>query len=153
MRGAGFRMGPCELMDPIGHDVNYAVTDSVHAANYDDPRYVPSLMQKELIDAGLLGRKSGRGFYEYPQPERVAPAARPVQRALVEADRLRRTDGRTALRLAAEMRTCDIAVFDWQVGQAGGAFGKRRRRRRERVRRRRGYRVDLRSRLRAGAHR
>lgn len=61
----GFRMGPFELMDLIGHDVNYAVTCSVHAAYYGDQRFTPSLTQKELVDAGFLGRKSGRGFYDY----------------------------------------------------------------------------------------
>lgn len=61
----GFRMGPCELMDLIGHDVNFAVTRSVYQAFFDDPRYKPSLMQKDLVDAGWLGRKSGRGFFDY----------------------------------------------------------------------------------------
>lgn len=58
-------MGPCELMDLIGHDVNFAVTRSVYQAFFDDPRYKPSLMQKDLVDAGWLGRKSGRGFFDY----------------------------------------------------------------------------------------
>jgi 3-hydroxybutyryl-CoA dehydrogenase len=61
----GFRMGPFELMDLIGHDVNYAVTESVHAAYYGDQRFTPSLLQKELVDGGFLGIKSGRGFYRY----------------------------------------------------------------------------------------
>lgn len=61
----GFKMGPLELMDLIGHDVNYAVTNSVYEAFYQDARFKPNLLQKELIDAGLLGRKSGRGFYDY----------------------------------------------------------------------------------------
>ena len=61
----GFRMGPCELMDLIGHDVNYAVTRSVFDAYYGDPRFAPSLVQLELVQAGHLGRKSGRGFYDY----------------------------------------------------------------------------------------
>jgi 3-hydroxybutyryl-CoA dehydrogenase len=69
----GFRMGPCELMDLIGHDVNFAVTRSVYKAFFDDPRYKPSLMQKDLVDAGWLGRKSGRGFFDYR--ESAAPIA------------------------------------------------------------------------------
>lgn len=66
LRAAGFRMGPCELMDLIGHDTNFAVTNSVFAANFFDRRFTPSLVQQELVDAGWLGRKSGRGFYRYP---------------------------------------------------------------------------------------
>jgi 3-hydroxybutyryl-CoA dehydrogenase len=66
MREAGgFRMGPFELMDLIGHDVNFAVTSSVFQAYFCDPRYRPSLTQQELVAAGWLGRKSGRGFYDH----------------------------------------------------------------------------------------
>jgi 3-hydroxybutyryl-CoA dehydrogenase len=65
LKAAGFRMGPCELMDLIGHDTNFAVTNSVYEANFFDKRYVPSLVQREMVDGGLLGRKSGRGFYRY----------------------------------------------------------------------------------------
>lgn len=61
----GFRMGPFELMDLIGHDVNFAVTGSVWRAYFMDPRFTPSLIQQELVAAGFLGRKSGRGFYRY----------------------------------------------------------------------------------------
>lgn len=60
-----FRMGPFELMDLIGHDVNYAVTETVWTAFYFDPRYTPSFTQKRLVEAAWLGRKSGRGFYNY----------------------------------------------------------------------------------------
>lgn len=67
LRGAGFRMGPCELMDLIGHDTNFSVTNSVFEANFFDRRFTPSLVQRELVDGGLLGRKSGRGFYSYPE--------------------------------------------------------------------------------------
>lgn len=79
----GFRMGPFELMDFIGHDVNYAVTASVFEAFYHDPRYRPSITQRRLVEAGLFGRKRGRGFYDY-----AAGAMRPApveDRALGEA--------------------------------------------------------------------
>ncbi len=75
LRAAGFRMGPCELMDLIGHDTNFAVTNSVYEANFYDKRYVPSLVQKELVDGGLLGRKNGRGFYRYPEGPPALPVA------------------------------------------------------------------------------
>ena len=61
----GFRMGPFELMDMIGHDVNFAVTNSVWRAFYNDQRFLPSLIQQELVDAGFFGKKTGRGFYDY----------------------------------------------------------------------------------------
>ena len=81
LRGAGFRMGPCELMDLIGHDTNFAVTQSVFDANFGDKRYQPSLVQREMVDGGLLGRKSGRGFFAYPPgapSSAVAPFAAPA---------------------------------------------------------------------------
>jgi len=79
MRDAGgFKMGPFELTDLIGQDVNYAVTESVFNAYYGDTRFQPSIVQREMLDAGLLGRKSGRGFYDYaedaknPEPDVLA---------------------------------------------------------------------------------
>lgn len=69
LRAAGFRMGPCELMDLIGHDTNFAVTRSVFEANHGDKRFAPSTVQKELVDGGLLGRKVGRGFYDSSAPQ------------------------------------------------------------------------------------
>ncbi|MBO75480.1 MAG: 3-hydroxybutyryl-CoA dehydrogenase [Flavobacteriales bacterium] len=72
MRDAGFRMGPFELMDLIGNDVNYAVSCTVFEAFYNDPRYRPSLVQKQHVDAGWLGRKSGKGFYEYEEGKPTA---------------------------------------------------------------------------------
>tara|TARA_B100000795_G_scaffold88781_1_gene64591 strand:- start:21414 stop:22574 length:1161 start_codon:yes stop_codon:yes gene_type:complete len=63
----GFKMGPFELMDFIGNDVNYTVTQTVFTAFYHDPRYTPSFTQKRFAEAGYLGRKSGKGFYDYSQ--------------------------------------------------------------------------------------
>ncbi|WP_077034652.1 3-hydroxyacyl-CoA dehydrogenase [Pelomonas sp. KK5] len=81
LRGAGFRMGPCELMDLIGHDTNYLVTQSVFEANYADKRFVPSLVQKALVDGGRLGRKAGKGFYVG-----IPAAAEPVVAQPLSAD-------------------------------------------------------------------
>ena len=61
----GFRMGPFELMDYIGNDVNYTVTETVFTSFYFDSRYKPSFTQKRMMEAGFLGRKSGRGYYDY----------------------------------------------------------------------------------------
>lgn len=75
----GFKMGPFELMDFIGNDINYTVTKTVFEAFYFDPRYKPSFTQKRLKDAHYWGRKTGRGFYDYregaaplPEPNRDA---------------------------------------------------------------------------------
>ncbi|MCA8829597.1 3-hydroxyacyl-CoA dehydrogenase NAD-binding domain-containing protein [Hymenobacter pini] len=85
----GFRMGPFQLMDFIGHDVNYRVTESVFTSFFFDPRYKPSFTQKRLFEAGYYGHKSGRGFYDYrdgatlPEPTRdEALGRRIVQRVL-----------------------------------------------------------------------
>ena len=81
MREAGgFRMGPFELMDMIGHDVNFAVTNSVWRAFYHDQRFLPSLIQQELVDAGFYGKKTGRGFYDYREgAEKPAPLSEAAQ--------------------------------------------------------------------------
>ena len=69
---AGFRMGPFALMDFIGHDVNFRVTEAVYAGFFFDARYRPALTQQRLLAAGYLGRKAGRGFYDYA-PGAAAP--------------------------------------------------------------------------------
>lgn len=68
MKMAGFKMGPFELMDFIGNDINFAVTESVFREFWFDPRYKPSFTQKRLVEAGRLGRKTGQGYYTYPKP-------------------------------------------------------------------------------------
>jgi 3-hydroxybutyryl-CoA dehydrogenase len=86
---AGFKMGPFELMDFIGNDINYAVTQVVFESFYYDPRYKPSFTQKRLVDAHYFGRKSGRGFYDYrtgalkPEPVRDEALGRKVAERIV----------------------------------------------------------------------
>jgi 3-hydroxybutyryl-CoA dehydrogenase len=65
MESAGFRMGPFKLMDALGHDVNYAVTKSLFDAFHQDPKFRPSRIQQQKVDAGHLGKKTGKGFYNY----------------------------------------------------------------------------------------
>ena len=80
----GFRMGPFALMDLIGHDVNESVTRSVWASFANDPRFAPSLAQRSLVEAGWLGRKTGRGCYDYadgaapPVPASAPPRPAPA---------------------------------------------------------------------------
>jgi 3-hydroxybutyryl-CoA dehydrogenase len=125
MREAGgFRMGPFELMDLIGHDVNFSVTQSVFHAYFCDPRFTPSVLQQEMVNAGFLGRKSGRGFYRYgpdavaPQSHVEAPQPRPEfvdcstlsGPALLLAERLRASGVNFGLH-RAEIDEEDTAAF------------------------------------------
>ena len=127
--GAGFRMGPFALMDLIGNDVNLAVSQSVFSAFHMDPRFRPSNLQVELVNAGRLGRKSGRGHFNYAegaaQPAAATEAVDPNVVALTipldtQADlpglRVMLTDGRTARMLA---RDCGkpVIVTDLVAGQ------------------------------------
>jgi 3-hydroxybutyryl-CoA dehydrogenase len=85
----GFKMGPFALMDYIGHDVNYIVTETVFSSFFYDPRYKPSFAQKRLLEAGWLGRKTGRGFYDYsagaaaPEPKKDTVAGTNIVERIV----------------------------------------------------------------------
>jgi len=119
MRGAGFRMGPCELMDLIGHDTNFAVTQSVYEANFFDKRYRPSLMQREMVDGGLLGRKSGRGFYRYTEGGAKAgdDAIEPAQVPLPAMPLVLRGNGAIADLLAARLAASGLGFTREAVAQ------------------------------------
>ncbi len=75
----GFKMGPFELMDLIGHDVNYVVTETVWTQFYFDPKFKPALSQKRLLEAGFLGKKSGRGFYNYAADAKINEPVKDVE--------------------------------------------------------------------------
>ena len=112
-------MGPFALMDLIGHDVNFAVTRSVYDGMSQDARYKPSLVQEELVNAGLLGRKSGRGFYDYRKDAQPAlpadcPAGPKPGQIIVEGDL-----GPAGV-LVGLARAAGIAVC---VREGAGSFG------------------------------
>lgn len=80
----GFKMGPFELMDLIGHDVNYTVTETVWTSFFYDPRYTPSFTQKRLVEAQWLGKKTGRGFYDYSVAQESVPIEESKAKSIVE---------------------------------------------------------------------
>ncbi|HFZ1086632.1 3-hydroxyacyl-CoA dehydrogenase [Klebsiella oxytoca] len=126
--GGGFPMGPLALTDLIGQDVNFAVTCSVFNAFWQDRRYLPSLLQQELVLAGRLGKKSGQGVYCWPgeaQPE-LALATVSAERAakctksdvVTELDEvlLLETTGETALALSIQHGR-PVVVYDHSAGE------------------------------------
>jgi 3-hydroxybutyryl-CoA dehydrogenase len=119
VRGAGFRMGPCELMDLIGHDTNFAVTQSVYEANFFDKRYQPSQVQREMVDGGLLGRKSGRGFYRYPEGAAKLADGDVEATPLPAVPLVLHGEGATADLLAARLAASGLG-FTREPASAGG---------------------------------
>ncbi len=127
LRGAGFRMGPCELMDLIGIDTNFSVTQSVYEANFYDKRYAPSLLQREMVAGGLFGRKSGRGFYDYASEEKPEIAKIPLPESPPSFDTLAvHGDDPLATRIAAALKGHGLHFervrdSDWSGLQADSA--------------------------------
>jgi 3-hydroxybutyryl-CoA dehydrogenase len=78
--GAGFKMGPFELMDMIGIDINFAVTQSVYEQFFHEPRFRPHPIQRQMVEAGTLGRKSGKGFYAYDETGARLPHSKKVEK-------------------------------------------------------------------------
>ena len=87
----GFRMGPFELMDFIGNDVNYTVTETVFTSFYFDPKFKPSFTQKRLVEAGYLGRKTGRGFYNYDVIARNETISSPQEDVIARDEAISKT--------------------------------------------------------------
>ena len=109
LRAVGFRMGPCELMDLIGLDTNYSVTRSVYEANFFDKRYVPSGVQRDLVDGGLFGRKSGQGFYDYREGAVKPEIASLVPATLPAADKVQvHGNGAVAKRFAEALIVAEV---------------------------------------------
>jgi 3-hydroxybutyryl-CoA dehydrogenase len=114
LRAADFRMGPCELRDLIGHDTNLAVTRSVFASNYGDRRFGPSLVQQELVDGGLLGRKRGEGFYRYDADQHIIAPPVPPEPATdwtpLETTIVLHGQGHFAQQMAARLAAAAVRV-------------------------------------------
>jgi len=126
MREAGgFRMGPFELMDMIGHDVNFAVTRSVWNAFFNDPRFLPSLVQQDLVDAGFLGKKTGRGYFDYRfgavKPEPATEAAQTLPHSLVICGMSDVAQAMAARLKAAGVDFAHTDSADGRIAQAGDA--------------------------------
>ncbi|MBM2810214.1 MAG: 3-hydroxyacyl-CoA dehydrogenase [Chloroflexi bacterium] len=128
MKGVGFRMGPFELMDLIGNDINFAATTGVYRQYFDEPRFRPSLRQQRAVQGGLLGQKTGRGWYERGSqasdgvPESVARREPPKFDGPIAVllDSSLGADVAAALASAGlDVRSHAVRGDNWDVGQAG----------------------------------
>lgn len=117
----GFKMGPLELADLIGHDVNFAVAQSVYAAYFGKTRFAPQLVQGDLVAAGRLGRKTGRGFYDYGQPLPEVAYMNGEPKGGHAHVHVQQADGRSATRLASELNK-PVALFDWSRDPAANSL-------------------------------
>jgi 3-hydroxybutyryl-CoA dehydrogenase len=142
-KAAGFRMGPLELTDLIGQDVNFTVARSVHESYFGRTRFVPQLRQAALVDAGWLGRKTGRGVYDYSEATQATPptgsdggiaseqhhqaaaelkAAIPGHFVSCGAISIGKTRGKTARQESAALGQ-PVALIDWLPGDGEGPIG------------------------------
>lgn len=122
MRNLGFRMGPFELMDLIGNDVNLAVTTSIFEQMYGEPRFRPSYSQKRLVNSGWLGQKSGRGWYSYDAAGKPQPTSASRDQASVDKVAPPVPAGPAALGLAAAV----VATLDRnEAGEGVSTIGAR----------------------------
>lgn len=138
---AGFRMGPLELTDLIGQDINFAVARSVYDSYFGATRFIPQLQQASLVDAGWLGRKSGRGVYDYREgrsPTVVAVRVRPLSTdykvgrptlaspssaAINIGDVVVRFNRGATARREASLANCSCALLDWFDLESASAVG------------------------------
>jgi 3-hydroxybutyryl-CoA dehydrogenase len=135
-RAGGFRMGPFALMDLVGQDVNEAVTRSVWTAFGYDPRFAPSLLQRSLVEAGWLGRKTGRGWFRYgddaapPEPDAAPARSAPSYVTEHGESPLRALLGRSGVEIRAGERrdgTVELPGGAWLVrcdGRPAAALGR-----------------------------
>ena len=109
---AGFRMGPFELLDLTGLDVSHPVMESIYEQYYQEPRYRPSPIARNRVAAGLIGKKVGRGFYDYKGGNQVAPQESPAPTQRPESVWIGETDERSRSALVAVARAAKVALED-----------------------------------------
>ena len=119
--GGGFRMGPFELMDLVGIDVGFEVAKSFDAQSFGEPRWRPNVLQARMVAAGLLGRKTGAGWYEYPDGEPYRPEDPPPPEAGGGEGRRVAVDG--AGELAGELRQRALSA-GYDAREPGGFGGE-----------------------------
>jgi 3-hydroxybutyryl-CoA dehydrogenase len=112
MKSVGFRMGPFELMDLIGNDINFTVTKTVWEAFFYDPRYKPSFTQQRQVESGRLGRKSGRGYYQYDAQGAIVPSTKTSAGSLAEDPAGSHAEAAVSLRTSGDPAEVSEQIFE-----------------------------------------